>query len=237
MAEQLFAIVFRGRLQAGAEPAEVRANFAKLFNIDAARVEQMFSGQAVIIKKGLDLLAADKYKAALAKAGAVVEAIELAAAGAASAALAPAPAPVTKAGSKAVATPVATPAPPVSPAAAPAAAAISALESRTTDPTLARSAPPAALRGTPNALDTTIAEPGAVLVEATHVAAPNIATEHLSMSEPGVRIVDYTPPPVPEYDLTELSLAEPGVILVAPHKTTAAQFDLSALSLDESARS
>lgn len=233
MAEQLFAIVFRGRLQAGAEPAEVRANFAKLFNIDAARVEQMFSGQAVIIKKGLDLLAADKYKAALAKAGAVVEAIELAAAGAASAALAPAPAPVTKA----VATPVATPAPPVSPAAAPAAAAISALESRTTDPTLARSAPPAALRGTPNALDTTIAEPGAVLVEATHVAAPNIATEHLSMSEPGVRIVDYTPPPVPEYDLTELSLAEPGVILVAPHKTTAAQFDLSALSLDESARS
>ena len=53
MTEQLFAIVFRGRLQAGADPAAVRANFAKLFNIDAARVEQMFSGQAVIIKKGL----------------------------------------------------------------------------------------------------------------------------------------------------------------------------------------
>lgn len=233
MAEQLFAIVFRGRLQAGAEPAAVRANFAKLFNIDAARVEQMFSGQAVIIKKGLDLLAADKYKAALAKAGAVVEAVDLAAADATPAAPAPAPAPVTKA----VATPLATPAPPVSAAAAPAPAAISALESRTIDPSLARSAPPAALRGTPNALDTTMAEPGAVLVEATHVAAPSIATEHLSMAEAGVRIVDYTPPPVPEYDLTDLSLAEPGVMLVEPRKTTAPQFDLSGLSLDESARS
>ena len=233
MAEQLFAIVFRGRLQAGAEPAAVRANFAKLFNIDAARVAQMFSGQAVIIKKGLDLLAADKYKAALAKAGAVVEAVDLAAADAAPAAPAPAPTPVTKA----VATPLATPAPPVSAAAAPAPAAISALESRISDPSLARSAPPAALRGTPNALDTTMAEPGAVLVEVTHVAAPRIATEHLSMAEAGVRIVDYTPPPVPEYDLTDLSLAEPGVMLVEPRKTTAPQFDLSGLSLDESARS
>lgn len=233
MAEQLFAIVFRGRLQAGAEPAEVRANFAKLFNIDAARVEQMFSGQAVIIKKGLDLLAADKYKAALAKAGAVVEAVDLTAAGAAPAAPAPSPAPITKA----VATPRATPAPPVSAASASAPAAIPAAESRIADPTLARSAPPAALRGTPNALDTTMAEPGAVLVEASHVAAPSIATEHLSMSEPGVRIVDYTPPPAPEYDLSSLSLAEPGVMLVEPRKTTAPQFDLSALSLDESARS
>ncbi len=77
MAEQLFAIVFKGQLRAGADGGQVRANFAKLFNIDAARVEQMFSGQAVIIKKGLDLLAADKYKAALAKAGAEVEVIDM----------------------------------------------------------------------------------------------------------------------------------------------------------------
>lgn len=222
MTEQLFAIVFRGRLQAGADPAAVRANFAKLFNIDAARVEQMFSGQAVIIKKGLDLLAADKYKAALAKAGAVVEAIDLAAAAAA-----PTPAPATKS----VTSPGATPAQPPAPAAQP------ALEARTGDATLVRSAPPAALRGTPAALDTTMAEPGVVLVEATHVAAPEIATEHLSMAEAGVRIVDYTPPPVPEYDLSELTLAEPGVMLVEPRKSSAPQFDLSGLSLDEAARS
>ena len=77
MSEQQFAIVFRGRLVAGADPVQVRANFAKLFNIEAARVEQMFGGQPVIIKKGLDLLSADKYKAALAKAGALVDAIDM----------------------------------------------------------------------------------------------------------------------------------------------------------------
>ena len=88
MAEQQFAIVFRGALVDGADAAQVRANFARLFNIDAARVEQMFGGQPVIIKKGLDLLGADKYKAALEKAGAVVEMVDLDALEAAKSALA-----------------------------------------------------------------------------------------------------------------------------------------------------
>lgn len=231
MAEQLFAIVFRGRLQTGADPAEVRANLAKLFNIDAARVEQMFSGQPVIIKKGLDLLAADKYKAVLAKAGALVDAIDMPSEGAALAAPAAASPPPAAAVAKPAAPAPAEPARPVTPVAQPAPA------SHTIDPALARSAPPAALRGTPHALDTTLAEPGVVLVAATHVAPPAIATEHLSMAEAGVRIVDYTPPPAPQFDLSDMSLAEPGVILVEAHKSVAPQFDLSGLSLDESARS
>lgn len=222
MAEQLYAIVFRGQLQAGADAAEVRANFAKLFNIDAARVEQMFSGQAVIIKKGLDLLAADKYKAALATAGARVEVVDVPTAGAAPAKAPPAPVAQAAASNPPRAI---TPAGNAEPAV-----------SRQLDPALARSAPPAALRGTPSALDTTLAESGAVLVDAVHVAAPVIATEHLSMAEAGVRIVDYTPPPAPHYDLAQLTLAEPGVTLVEGHKIAAPQFDLSGLSLDGSAR-
>ncbi len=232
MAEQLFAIVFRGRLQTGADPAEVRANFARLFNIDAARVEQMFAGQAVIIKKGLDLLAADKYKAALAKAGAVVEAIDMPADGAVSAPAVPAALstkPATHVVQPKAVAPPATPAP-LAQVASPVAA------SHTPDPSLARDAPPAALRGTPSALDTTLAEPGVVLVEATHIAAAAIATEHLSLAEAGVRIVDYTPPPAPQFDLAAMTLAEPGAILIEPHKPSAPQFDLSGLSLDESAR-
>ena len=189
MAEQQFAIVFRGRLLAGADPAQVRANFAKLFNIDAARVEQMFSGQPVIIKKGLDLLSADKYKAALAKAGALVDAIDM---------------PVDDAPS---APPPAAAEPPISVATpAPVPAALSAV-SHLIDPTLARGAPPAALRGTPNPLTTTLAEPGAMLVEARPIAPAVIATEHLT-------------------------LAAPGTLLVEPQKSAPAQFDLSGLSLE-----
>ena len=215
MAEQQFAIVFRGRLMAGADPAQVRANFAKLFNIEAARVEQMFTGQPVIIKKGLDLLSADKYKAALAKAGALVDAIDMPAEGAPAAA--------------AVAKPV------QAAAAAPAPVAASAAVT-TLDPAFARSAPPAALRGTPDALDTTLAEPGVVLVEARPVAPAAIVTDHLTMAEAGVQIVDYTPPPAAQFALDGLSLAEAGVVLVEPQKVPPAQFDLSGLTLDESAR-
>ncbi|MBK6660557.1 MAG: hypothetical protein IPG43_21550 [Proteobacteria bacterium] len=221
MAEQLFAIVFKGRLRAGADGAEVRANFAKLFNIDAARVEQMFSGQAVIIKKGLDLLAADKYKAALAKAGAEVDVIDMPATVATPAPAKPAATP------PAAASEAATPAPASAPprAAPPAAPAVDAMA--------ARNAPPAALRGTPTALDTTLAEPGVVLVEAVHVPAPAIATEHLAMAEVGATMVDYTPPPAADYDLSNLTLAEAGVTLVEARKTAVPAFDLSGLSLDE----
>lgn len=230
MAEQLFAIVFKGQLRAGASGAEVRANFAKLFNIDAARVEQMFSGQPVIIKKGLDLLAADKYKAALAKAGAEVDVVELPGAVASEPDKGPAkaPAPAASPGTASAAAPVARVAP-VSPASA---AAVPAM-----DAVAARSAPPAALRGTPSALDTTLAEPGVVLVEAVPVAAPAIATDHLTMAEAGVTLIDYTPPPAAQYDLDNLTLAEPGVTLVEARQRVAPEFDLSGLSLDESARS
>lgn len=228
MSEQQFAIVFRGRLVAGADPVQVRANFAKLFNIEAARVEQMFGGQPVIIKKGLDLLSADKYKAALAKAGALVDAIDM-----------PLDAAPSASRAAAAIAPMSKPIPPLSPAVvsspvpAPAAPAVAAPG---VDAALARSAPPAALRGTPSALNTTLAEPGVVLVEAPCVNPAAITTEHLSMAEAGVRIVDYTPPPAAKFELDGLTLAEAGVVLVEPRRTPAAQFDLSGLSLDESAR-
>ena len=72
---------------------------------------------------------------------------------------------------------------------------------------LARDAPPAALRGTPNPLTTTLAEPGAMLVEARPVAPAVIVTDHLT-------------------------LAAPGTLLIEPHKSAPAQFDLSGLSLE-----
>ena len=224
MSEQQFAIVFRGRLVAGADPVQVRANFAKLFNIEAARVEQMFAGQPVIIKKGLDLLSADKYKTALAKAGALVDAIDM---------------PLDAAPSAAPVAPESKLTFPVTPAAMSSpipALAMPVVAEPNVDPVLARSAPPAAQRGTPSALNTTLAEPGVVLVEAPVVKPAAIATEHLSMAAAGARIVDYTPPPAANFELDGLTLAEPGVVLVEPRRTPAAQFDLSGLSLDESAR-
>ena len=223
MAEQQFAIVFRGALVDGADAAQVRANFARLFNIDAARVEQMFGGQPVIIKKGLDLLGADKYKAALEKAGAVVEMVDLDALEATKSA-------------PAVAKPAAATAPTPALAATSSATAGASATAPGLDPMAARNAPPAALRGTPQALASSMAEPGVMLVEPVRVAPAAIATEHLSMADAGTRLIDYAAPPEPRYDLSGLTLDPPGVVLVEPRKTPPPQFDLSALSLDDAAR-
>lgn len=224
MAADNFAIVFRGKLVEGAALAQVKANFARLFNADAARVEQMFAGQAVMIKKGLDAAGAEKYRQALEKAGALVEILDLTASAQ----------PVAR-----PAAPASSPAPAATPAAAPAASAsppATASANRANDPALARAAPPAALRGTPQALESSLAEPGVVLVEAQHVAAPDIATDHLSVAAVGERLVDYTPPPPPAYDLSGLSLDAPGVTLSDARPAPPPEFDLSGLSLDDTPR-
>ncbi|MBX9605328.1 MAG: hypothetical protein K2Y51_03845 [Gammaproteobacteria bacterium] len=224
MAADNLAIVFRGKLVEGAALAQVKANFARLFNADAARVEQMFAGQAVMIKKGLDAAGAEKYRQALEKAGALVEILDLTASAQ----------PVAR-----PAAPASSPAPAATPAAAPAASASpppTASANRANDPALARAAPPAALRGTPQALESSLAEPGVVLVEAQHVAAPDIATDHLSVAAVGERLVDYTPPPPLAYDLSGLSLDAPGVTLSDARPAPPPEFDLSGLSLDDTPR-
>ncbi|GGJ79315.1 hypothetical protein [Pseudomonas matsuisoli] len=64
-----FEIVFEGELMPEADPAHVRANLARLFQVDAGRVEALFSGTRVL-KTGLDEASATKYQQVLAKAGA-----------------------------------------------------------------------------------------------------------------------------------------------------------------------
>lgn len=73
MADQRFSIVFAGRIADGADPTQVRKNLANLFNVESAKVEPMFSGKKVLLKKNLEETKARNYQAALAKAGAVVE--------------------------------------------------------------------------------------------------------------------------------------------------------------------
>ncbi|WP_375737929.1 hypothetical protein [Pseudomonas boanensis] len=68
-----FEIAFSGQLMAGAQLELVQANLAKLFQADAQRIAQLFSGRCVILKNNLDAETAEKYRAALARAGAVAE--------------------------------------------------------------------------------------------------------------------------------------------------------------------
>jgi hypothetical protein len=70
----MYRIVFHGKVRDGREVASVREQLGKLFRIeDSERLDKLFSGNPVTIKKSLDEAGARKYMAALEKAGAEVE--------------------------------------------------------------------------------------------------------------------------------------------------------------------
>ena len=67
-----YEIAFSGQLVPGAQPELVKANMAKLFQADAQRIAQLFSGRRIVIKNNLDAAGAEKYRVTLERAGARV---------------------------------------------------------------------------------------------------------------------------------------------------------------------
>ena len=233
MSDTPYAVIFQGRTVEGADPDQVRANMAKLFNADAARIEKMFSGQKVVIKKGLDAAGAKKYRAALTKAGAAVEIIDLEKKTAAKAA------PAKDEAAEAT--------PPPESAAAPATGAdagdaAGAAQAEAPDETAdgGPSAPPqtvpeayADAENPPDALESSLAEAGAILVEHERVAEPDIATDHLSMAEAGATLVEAEAVPEPEFDLSAMTLDPPGTTIVEHEPLAPPEFDFDGMSLED----
>jgi hypothetical protein len=74
----LYEIVFSGECVPGTPLDQVKSNLAKLFQADAQRIELLFSGRRLVLKNNLDAQGAEKYRAALARAGAVARTEEMA---------------------------------------------------------------------------------------------------------------------------------------------------------------
>lgn len=68
-----FDIIFRGDIVFGHQLVEVKAKLQQLFKVDAARVDTLFTGRPVPLKRNLDEITANKYRDALLKAGAMIE--------------------------------------------------------------------------------------------------------------------------------------------------------------------
>ncbi|WP_111641081.1 hypothetical protein [Marinimicrobium alkaliphilum] len=73
MSETRYDIVFRGDLVLGQNIVEVKARLQKLFKADAARIDALFSGRPVTLKRNLDQAAAQKYRQVLEQAGIQVQ--------------------------------------------------------------------------------------------------------------------------------------------------------------------
>jgi len=204
-----FAVVFSGKIAEGASVEQVKGNVAKLFKVEVAKVERLFSGARVAIKKGLDETSAKKYQMALAKAGALCEVVKVAA-------------PATQS-STAAATP---PKPPR--ATAPASGAAQA-DSPGLTKSVVKPAP-----GTLGEFDhVTLEQPGVVLVEHQEVAPPQFDLGGLGLDEPGATLAEHEEVAPPEVDTSGLTVAETGAELGEAEAVTPIQVDLSGLSMDE----
>jgi len=73
MSEELFEVAFSGKIIEGADIEQVKAKVAAMFKADAAKLEHLFSGKRVVIKKNIDQATANKYQQALKNAGAQCE--------------------------------------------------------------------------------------------------------------------------------------------------------------------
>jgi hypothetical protein len=96
----LYEIAFTGQVVPGAALEQVKENLARLFQADAQRIALLFSGRRIVIKSNLDAAGAEKYRATMARAGALaivqaldVEEVEMAPPPAPAPITAPAPAP------------------------------------------------------------------------------------------------------------------------------------------------
>lgn len=68
-----FDIIFRGDIVFGHQLADVKGNLQQLFKTDAAKIDALFTGRPVPLKRNLDEATANKYRDALLKAGAMVD--------------------------------------------------------------------------------------------------------------------------------------------------------------------
>ncbi|MCH8542996.1 MAG: hypothetical protein LAT61_05455 [Alcanivorax sp.] len=76
MSDARYNIVFDGSLVPGADPAAVRANLGRLFRMTPERVEALFSGKRMVLKRDADQATAMKFRAALKQAGAQCQMLE-----------------------------------------------------------------------------------------------------------------------------------------------------------------
>ena len=73
-----FNLTFKGEIQPGKDPGQVKARFGKLLGIDdPQRLERFFSGDTIILRRNLDRKAAAEYFSKLRKLGAEAELVKV----------------------------------------------------------------------------------------------------------------------------------------------------------------
>ncbi len=230
MSEKKYDVLFTGKLVDGAVEDQVKANVAKLFKTEVAKIQRLFIGMPVMIKKGVDEETALKYMMVLKKAGAICEAKEQA-----------------DSAPSATPQPAAAPTPPPQPAAAssqpgpaPAAPQPTAADSGKSEVEIAagddgdmRFVMKEAPKGLGELESASLEAPGATLGVHEEVPPPPIDTSGLSVDQGEADLVEHEEVPPLNVDVSGMSLSEPGARIGEEEEIAELDVDTSGLTLDE----
>ena len=203
MSDQLFQIIFRGKLLSGFTIEQVRANLAQLYRADEARIGAMLAQPKWVIKAGVTKETAQKIQEAMRNAGLMVAVMA----------------------DESSATPIAPAAPNSAAAPGPASAPVTgAPPVQAPTVTIAPINPVVAVIDTPSDEAPLAVKPKVAAFE------PDLST--FSLAEVGA-IIDSSGPKKAErnFAVAQFSLANPGVQLVEKKPVAAKPIDTSALSL------
>lgn len=235
MAEEKFDLVFRGELVPGAELGQVKQNLARLFKMDSARIEKLFSGRAIVLKRGMSMDAAAQYRIAIKKAGARLDTVPSKAEPKAAAPAAPKPV-------SAVSRPAEDARPSRSSAPQPGAGAPPGGDLLTLAPagaTLVEAAPEGAPERQVDTEHLSLRSGGGVLVDEHEIAragAVAVRGEDFGLAPAGADVLkpeERSVAPQVDLDLSHLSAEVPGERLEAPKPPPPPAPDISRLSLVE----
>ncbi len=224
MSEKMFQILVNGTLTESAQIEQVKQNIAKLFKTSVDKVEPMFSGRKLGVKKGLDKQTALKYKAAINNAGLAAAVAPMTSAAATG---------TDKAGDTSLdnASLAATGSTmDESPAAAPADIDTSNLVMDSVGETLteATNIPEPAI----DIAQISMGEVGEDVSEYTPTPEPNIDISKLDMGDAGEDVMQYEVVPEANIDISELSVADTGEDVMQHEKIPPADIDTSNFKLD-----
>ena len=224
-----YRLVFRGEVLEGQHKAVVKQRLGEVLKVDGARLDAMFTGKAVTIRKDADTDTAAKFQIAFKRAGARLRVLPIEIEPEVEAAT-PAASEPSEGGF--VLSPVGTTL--VEPRAEVPAPAVDIAHMTLAAPGVALSAPTPVVAVVPEVAKWTLAAPGSVLGVPAPAVTVRVDAPSWEIAELGVDLTDRVPATDPPLDLDEIDfeLAPPGALLAdADQESPPAPPDTSHLRL------
>ncbi len=228
MSLDTYDVYFSGATLKDADPAEAKRKVGAIFKLEGEKLERLFSGKPIPIKRGVDMDQAVKYRVAFRDAGALVDIVP---AGQAAPDPAARPSPPQRPAAPPTTTAATTPPPgpaettaeptgaglslaegPMSPPPQPPAEPISVPDyglSAAKDFNLSDCAPPVEAAPIPDISAMDLEKAGSILDESADPEPLEIDTEALELDDPGTTLIEAQETPEPAIDTTALSMSEP----------------------------